>query len=93
MKIDELHELDDEIRDLQENYNRALNYIVALRIDKSNLLKAINDSNKLEIAKDLYIAKDFDKQLRILNDPRFIIDEISCYSTTWNGKSAFRNRT
>ena len=84
MKIDELHELDDEIRDLQENYNRALNYIVALRIDKSNLLKAINDSNKLEIAKDLYIAKDFDKQLRILNDPRFIIDEISHYSTTWN---------
>lgn len=86
MKIDELHELDDEIRDLQENYNRALNYIVALRIDKSNLLKAINDSNKLEIAKDLYITKDFDKQLRILNDSRFIIDEISHYSTTWNGK-------
>lgn len=86
MKIDELHELDDEIRDLQENYNRALNYIVALRIDKANLLKAINDSNKLEIAKDLYITKDFDKQLRILNDSRFIIDEISHYSTTWNGK-------
>ena len=40
MKIDELHELDDEIRNLQENYNRALNYIVALRIDKSNLLKS-----------------------------------------------------
>lgn len=87
MKIDELHELDDEIRDLQENYNRALNYIVALRIDKANLLKAINDSNKLEIAKDLYIAKDFDKQLKILNDSRFIIDEISHYSTTWNGKN------
>ena len=93
MKIDELHELDDEIRNLQENYNRALNYIVALRIDKSNLLKAINDSNKLEIAKNLYIAKDFDKQLRILNDSRFIMDEISCYSTTWNGKNAFRSRT
>ena len=60
----------------------------------SNIQKfMIDHCSKLEIAKDLYIAKDFDKQLRILNDSRFIMDEISCYSTTWNGKSAFRSRT
>lgn len=81
MTINDLHKLDNEIRELQENYSKAINYIAALRIDKANLLQAINNSSKLEIVKELYISDNFEQQIEELYSREFLFKDLKLFNS------------
>lgn len=68
--INFLYDLSNEVKQLETKYKSALNYIYALRSEKAAILTALNrgDERSIEVAKQLFINKDFEQQKSNLLD-------------------------